>query len=185
MINTAFNDNIAKSNTIETFITFVMSRTNHGRLALACLFQYVVGQRARRELHRRSEDQEHRGFPPCGNQFRARVMFATEDEGGTGGDAVSEAWEPLSVVDAVILALVGTLQGLALLICVHLIRWRKWPPYVTKNVTLVVISTVSGVLWTVAVYLNTGFIRRQEGDILAACDFMVGGWYYHAFAPSD
>lgn len=39
-----------------------------------------------------------------------------------------------------LLGFIGALQVLSLLMCVHLLRWRKWPPYVTKNVSLVVIT---------------------------------------------
>eukprot|EP00904_Undaria_pinnatifida_P012481 jgi/Undpi1/8363/HiC_scaffold_25.g10831.m1 len=57
------------------------------------------------------------------------------------------------------------------MICVHLLWCRRWPPYVTKNVNLVVIATFSGVLWTLAMANSTGFWRRHSGDVLAACDF--------------
>lgn len=98
------------------------------------------------------------------------------DAEGTGGDAANAASEPsvtLSHVDGFLVGLVGVWQAFALLICVQLIRWRKWPPYVTKNVMLVVITTVSGVLWTVATFLSRGFIAREKGDILADCGLEV------------
>jgi len=148
----------------------------------------------------------------------------------------SEPWEHLSIVDVSVLGFVGTLQVFALLVCAHLVRNRKWPPYVTKNPILVVIAvrepagvgvvrarggrvllavvfwhtaacsaavpstctnclplnrdllfvllfvlldipsraqTVSGVLWTIAMAISVGYIRRESGDILAACDFEV------------
>ena len=90
----------------------------------------------------------------------------------------SEPWEPLSVVDVSVLGLVGTFQTFALLICVHLIRWRKWPPYITKNVDLVVTSAFFGVLWTITIAISFGFFRREQGDFLAACDFEVGPKLY-------
>lgn len=49
-------------------------------------------------------------------------------------------WEPLSGADYFILGLVGTFQVAALVVCGHLIWYRTWPPYVTKNVNLVVIT---------------------------------------------
>lgn len=49
-----------------------------------------------------------------------------------------QAWEPLSFVDFVLLGMVATFQVAALLVCAHLVRWRKWPPYLTKNVDVVV-----------------------------------------------
>ena len=49
-------------------------------------------------------------------------------------------WEPLSSVDFALVGSVGFLQAIAVGICVHLLWWRRWPPYVTKNVNLVVIS---------------------------------------------
>ncbi|CAM9258383.1 unnamed protein product, partial [Scytosiphon promiscuus] len=82
-----------------------------------------------------------------------------------------QPWEPLSSVDYAILGFNATFQVAALLICVHLLWCRKWPPYVTKNVNLVVIATLSGVLWTLAMAVSCGFIEREAGDILAACDF--------------
>lgn len=47
-------------------------------------------------------------------------------------------WVPLSLLDFFILGMVGTFQFVALIVCVHLVRWRKWPPYLTKNVDVVV-----------------------------------------------
>lgn len=52
----------------------------------------------------------------------------------------SAVWEPLSDADYFIVAFVGVCQALALFMCVHLVWCRKWPPYVTKNVNLVVIT---------------------------------------------
>lgn len=51
-----------------------------------------------------------------------------------------EVWEPLSTPDFWVLGFVATFQTVALLVCAHLLRWRKWPPYVTKNVDVVIIS---------------------------------------------
>lgn len=106
-----------------------------------------------------------------------------DDAGGTGQDApaVSEPSVTLSRVDGILVGLVGTWQAFALLICVHLIWCRKWPPYVTKNVALVVIATVSGVLWTVATYLSRGFVSREKGDILANCALEVRNNYFPVF----
>ncbi|CAN0141568.1 unnamed protein product, partial [Ectocarpus sp. 4 AP-2014] len=85
--------------------------------------------------------------------------------------AEDEVWEPLSTPDFWVLGFVATFQTVALLVCAHLLRWRKWPPYVTKNVDVVIISTFSGVLWNVSMIIASGYIRREAGDILAACDF--------------
>lgn len=107
---------------------------------------------------------------------RARIMSTAETVGGTAVGSVSESgetWETLSLVDFIILGLVSTLQAFTFAICVHLIRWRKWPPYITKNVDLVITSAVSGILWTITKAVANGFARREEGDILAACDFEV------------
>ena len=104
---------------------------------------------------------------------RALIVSMADDAGSMMEGPVSEPWEPLSVVDVSLLGLVGTFQAFAVLICVHLIWCRKWPPYVTKNVDLVVTSTVAGVLWTFAMANSFGLIRRERGDILAACDFEV------------
>ena len=97
-----------------------------------------------------------------------------DDAGSTMEGPFSEPWEPLSVVDVSLLGLVGTFQAFAVLICVHLICCRKWPPYVTKNVDLVVTSAVAGALSTIAVAISFGFFRREQGDFLASCNFEVG-----------
>lgn len=97
----------------------------------------------------------------------------TAGAAAAAADLGSEPWESLSVVDVSIIGLIGTLQAFALLVCVHLIQWRKWPPYVTKSPGLVVVATVSGVLWTFAIAVSHGFIEREKGDVLAACDFEV------------
>ena len=101
-------------------------------------------------------------------------MSTADDAGDTAESPDSEPWEPLSVVDVTVLGLVGTFQAIALLICVHLVRWRKWPPYITKNVDLVVTSAVAGALSTIAVAISFGFFRREQGDFLASCNFEVG-----------
>ncbi|CBJ31524.1 similar to regulator of G-protein signaling 16 [Ectocarpus siliculosus] len=84
-----------------------------------------------------------------------------------------EPWEPLTFVDYVMLGMVGAFQAFALGVCIHLIRWRKWPPYVTKNVDIVIIMTLAGFAWTFASALETGIIERSEGDFLANCYFEV------------
>ena len=93
--------------------------------------------------------------------------------GGPLGHRQSGSWESLSAGDFGVLGLVGSLQALAFLVCIHLVWWRKWPPYVTKNVDMVVTSTVSGILWTIATAISFGFIRREAGDILATCNVEV------------
>ncbi|CBJ31531.1 signal transducer, putative [Ectocarpus siliculosus] len=80
-----------------------------------------------------------------------------------------EVWEPLTMVDYIMLGFVGTVQAFALGVCVHLLCWRNWPPYVTKNVDIVIIMTFGGFGWTIAGALDNGLIRRSEGDILAKC----------------
>ncbi|CAM9372968.1 unnamed protein product [Ectocarpus fasciculatus] len=82
-------------------------------------------------------------------------------------------WEPLAMADFFVLGMVGTCQAFALGVCVHLIRWRKWPPYVTKNVDMVIIMTFAGFAWTFATAVETGLIKRSEGDFLANCYFEV------------
>ncbi|CAM9864575.1 unnamed protein product [Ectocarpus sp. 6 AP-2014] len=84
-----------------------------------------------------------------------------------------EPWEPLTFVDYAMLGMVGAFQAFALGVCIHLIRWRKWPPYVTKNVDIVIIMTLAGFAWTFASALETGIIERSEGDFLANCYFEV------------
>ncbi|CBJ31530.1 hypothetical protein Esi_0262_0022 [Ectocarpus siliculosus] len=80
-----------------------------------------------------------------------------------------EVWEPLTMVDYTMLGFVGTVQAFALGVCVHLLIWRNWPPYVTKNVDIVIVMTFAGFAWTIAGALENGLIRRTEGDILAKC----------------
>ncbi len=53
----------------------------------------------------------------------------------------NQPWEPLAFPDFFLLGAVGTFQLVALGVCIHLVVHRKWPPYVTKNVNLVVRDT--------------------------------------------
>ncbi|CAM9247127.1 unnamed protein product [Ectocarpus sp. 4 AP-2014] len=80
-----------------------------------------------------------------------------------------EVWEPLTMVDYIMLGFVGTVQAFALGVCVHLLSWRNWPPYVTKNVDIVIVMTFGGFGWTIAGALDNGLFQRSEGDILAKC----------------
>ncbi|CAM9864710.1 unnamed protein product [Ectocarpus sp. 6 AP-2014] len=82
-----------------------------------------------------------------------------------------EPWEPLAFVDYLMLGIVCTFQAFALGVCIHLIRWRKWPPYVTKNVDIVIIMTFAGFAWTFAAAVGHGIIQRSEDDFLANCYF--------------
>ncbi|CAM9283552.1 unnamed protein product, partial [Ectocarpus sp. 8 AP-2014] len=83
----------------------------------------------------------------------------------------NQPWEPLGMLDFFVLGMVSTFQLVALGVCAHLVKWRKWPPYLTKNVDVVIISTFAGILWTATKAIEVGFIRRRVGDLLAACDF--------------
>lgn len=47
------------------------------------------------------------------------------------------AWEPMTSQDFGLLAFTLAHQVVVLSVVVHLVRQRDWPPYVTKNVTLV------------------------------------------------
>lgn len=55
---------------------------------------------------------------------------------GSGGDDLA-MWEPLSFPDFALLGMTISHQVVILCTVVHLARQRQWPPYVTKNVTLV------------------------------------------------
>ncbi|CAM9272311.1 unnamed protein product [Ectocarpus sp. 4 AP-2014] len=83
----------------------------------------------------------------------------------------NQPWEPLGMLDFFVLGMVSTFQLVALGVCAHLVKWRKWPPYLTKNVDVVIISTFAGILWTATKAIEVGFVRRRVGDLLAACDF--------------
>lgn len=67
-------------------------------------------------------------------------MFTTSTTRGSAAKPEGPSWQPLSSVDFMLLGFVSIFQLQALVICFHLIWCRKWPPYVTKNVILVVIS---------------------------------------------
>ncbi|CAM9438571.1 unnamed protein product [Choristocarpus tenellus] len=57
--------------------------------------------------------------------------------------SIDRDWEPLGTPDYIVLFFVGLWQLSTLLVCVHLAWCRNWPPYVTMNINLVVL-TVSG-----------------------------------------
>ncbi|CAN0071219.1 unnamed protein product, partial [Ectocarpus sp. 12 AP-2014] len=46
-------------------------------------------------------------------------------------------WEPMATPDLALLSLTLLHQLVVLCVAVHLVWKRDWPPYVTKNVTLV------------------------------------------------
>ncbi|CAN0019425.1 unnamed protein product [Ectocarpus sp. 12 AP-2014] len=71
-----------------------------------------------------------------------------------------EPWEPLTMADYLMLGIVGTFQAFALGVCIHLFRWRKWPPYVTKNVDIVIIM-VSGVCMLRVAGFHAGIKRMS------------------------
>ena len=48
-----------------------------------------------------------------------------------------KAWEPMTSQDIGLLAFTLAHHVVVLCVVVHLVRQRDWPPYVTKNVTLV------------------------------------------------
>lgn len=68
---------------------------------------------------------------------------SAESNGTMVGVGEEREWEPLSTPDYAVLAFAGTWQVFALAVCVHLLVNRHWPPYVTKNVTLVIITVSS------------------------------------------
>lgn len=60
--------------------------------------------------------------------------------------SVNQPWEPLGMLDYFVLGMVSTFQLVALGVCVHLVKCRKWPPYLTKNVDVVIISVSQSLL---------------------------------------
>lgn len=89
--------------------------------------------------------------------FAVRLLMIQSTEGNsTRSDGVMDVaelereWEPLSFPDYAMLAFTGTWQFVALVVCVHLLLNRHWPPYVTKNVTLVIITVRLGASWSLS-----------------------------------
>lgn len=68
------------------------------------------------------------------------VSASSQSDGVPDEVELKRDWEPLSAPDYAVLAFSGTWQIFALVVCVHLLLNRQWPPYVTKNVTLVIIT---------------------------------------------
>lgn len=68
--------------------------------------------------------------------------------GGGGGGDDGRDWMPLKGVDYCMLVLVSTCQVFALAVCLHLFLNRHWPPYVTKNVTLVIVTVRTNYFFT-------------------------------------
>ncbi|CAM9269897.1 unnamed protein product, partial [Discosporangium mesarthrocarpum] len=81
-------------------------------------------------------------------------------------------WEtkPMSLPDLVLLGISGGHQILVMVAVVHLIICREWPPYVTKNATLVAATGVGGTLSLVVGILCKGGIVHKPGDNPGWCN---------------
>lgn len=78
--------------------------------------------------------------------------------------------------------------ALVLAPCTHVAAARVFDVSLTERLVRIILNlflralvslvafvrqTFSGVLWTVSMVIASGYIRREPGDILAACDFEV------------
>ncbi|CAM9240524.1 unnamed protein product, partial [Hapterophycus canaliculatus] len=61
-------------------------------------------------------------------------------------------------------------QLMVLCVVVHLVLNRDWPPYVTKNVTLVAATGVGSSISILGGLTAYGALRRESGDFLAQCN---------------
>eukprot|EP00903_Cladosiphon_okamuranus_P011013 g10402.t1 len=79
------------------------------------------------------------------------------------------AWEPMNGPDFFLLGFTLVHHILVLSVVLHLVLKRNWPPYVTKNVTLVAATGVGSSFSIVGGLIAYGAWRREEGDFLAQC----------------
>ncbi|CAM9598675.1 unnamed protein product, partial [Ectocarpus fasciculatus] len=78
-------------------------------------------------------------------------------------------WEPMTTPDLALLGVTLLHQLVVLCAAVHLVWKRDWPPYVTKNVTLVAVTGVGSSLYTLGGLVAYGALDREGGDLLAIC----------------
>ncbi|CAN0043469.1 unnamed protein product [Choristocarpus tenellus] len=89
-------------------------------------------------------------------------------------------WLPLTSGDHAVLGITIGYQLVVLVTVAHLLWWRDWPPYVTKNIAIICFTGVAGVIAYFGALVAYGVIDRQEDDFLANCAvealFDYTGW---------
>ncbi|CBJ28250.1 hypothetical protein Esi_0097_0025 [Ectocarpus siliculosus] len=75
----------------------------------------------------------------------------------------------MTTPDLALLSLTLFHQLVVLCAAVHLVWKRDWPPYVTKNVTLVAATGLGGSLHALGALVAYGALDRDSGDFLARC----------------
>ncbi|CAM9494903.1 unnamed protein product, partial [Ascophyllum nodosum] len=84
-------------------------------------------------------------------------------------DTDDEEWTPLSRHDYVHLGITIGYQCLVLLVVLHLWLCRTWPPYIPRQISLVCLTGVAGVVAYIGALVAYGVVERHEGDFLASC----------------
>ncbi|CAN0158874.1 unnamed protein product, partial [Scytosiphon promiscuus] len=91
-----------------------------------------------------------------------------------------DIWTPLHTMDYLHLGITATYQVLVLVVVTHLWLCRKWPPYIPRQISLVCITGIAGVVAYFGALIAYGVFERQEGDFLANCAveglFDYTGW---------
>ncbi|CAB1119826.1 unnamed protein product [Ectocarpus sp. CCAP 1310/34] len=75
----------------------------------------------------------------------------------------------MATPDLALLTLTLLHQLVVLCVAVHLVWKRDWPPYVTKNVTLVAATGLGSSLHALGALVAYGALDRDSGDLLARC----------------
>eukprot|EP00903_Cladosiphon_okamuranus_P012393 g11615.t1 len=91
-----------------------------------------------------------------------------------------DVWTPLKTTDFIHLGVTVAYQFLVLAVVAHLWVCRKWPPYIPRQITLVCITGIAGVVAYCGALIAYGVVEREEGDLLANCAveglFDYTGW---------
>lgn len=77
-----------------------------------------------------------------------------------------DVWTPLRRSDWVHLGITIAYQAVVLLTVLHLWTCRQWPPYVSRQISLVCMTGIAGVVAYFGALVAYGVIRRHDNDFL-------------------
>ncbi|CAM9833165.1 unnamed protein product [Ectocarpus fasciculatus] len=83
-----------------------------------------------------------------------------------------DCWTELDIhdwKDWVHIALTGLYQLVVFMVVFHLWRQRSWPPYCPRQICLVCMTGLTGIVAYLGALITAGTMRRRAGDIFAHC----------------
>lgn len=80
-----------------------------------------------------------------------------------------DVWEPLEHDDWAHLGITVGYQALVLVAVLHLWWCRTWPPYVPRQINLVCLTGLGGMLAYLGTLIASGAVDRHDGDFIGEC----------------